>query len=175
MHSQSSRPKLELLLVEAARGSDEARESLLGLYRPYLRLVAGRRMPKLVQQRIDASDIVQQTLVDAVRGLPEFRGQSEPEFTAWMIRLLERNVLMSVRNHTLGKRIGEGMSLADAIASSAGTAEGVSTARSIQEFAHGLGVDVPICDAVVTMLAGEVQPEQVLSLLLSRPRKAEVG
>src|SRR5690606_13045114 len=35
------------------------------------------------------------------------------------------------RNHTLGKRIGEGMSLADAIAASQGTAEGVSTARSI--------------------------------------------
>jgi len=79
------------------------------------------------------------------------------------------------RNHTLGKRIGEGMSLADAIAASQGTAEGVSTARSIQEFAHGLGVDVPICDAVVTMLDGQVRPEQVLGLLLSRPRKAEVG
>lgn len=78
------------------------------------------------------------------------------------------------RNHMLGKRIGEGASLDQAIASSAGTAEGVTTARSIQELAAGLGVDVPICDAVVTMLAGEVAPQDVLGLLLSRPRKAEV-
>jgi glycerol-3-phosphate dehydrogenase (NAD(P)+) len=79
------------------------------------------------------------------------------------------------RNHMLGKRIGEGLSLADAVSSTAGTAEGVASSRSIQELAHGLGVDVPICDAVVTMLAGQVPPEDVLGMLLSRPRKAEVG
>jgi len=78
------------------------------------------------------------------------------------------------RNHMLGKRIGQGLTLEEALASSAGTAEGVSTARSIQELAAATGVDVPICNAVVTMLAGEVAPEDVLALLLSRPRKAEV-
>ena len=36
--------------------------------------------------------------------MPDFRGQTEPEFTAWMMRLLERNLLMSIRNNTLGKR-----------------------------------------------------------------------
>ena len=77
------------------------------------------------------------------------------------------------RNHMLGKRIGQGQTLDEAIASSAGTAEGVTSARSIQELAASLGVDVPICDAVVTMLAGEVAPEAGLALLLSRPRKAE--
>ena len=56
------------------------------MYRPYVRLVAGQRLPRAVQQRVDASDIVQQTLVDAVRGLPDFRGRTEPEFTAWMMK-----------------------------------------------------------------------------------------
>ena len=79
------------------------------------------------------------------------------------------------RNHMLGKRIGQGRTLDEAIASSEGTAEGVVTARSILELATELGVDVPICAAVVTMLAGEVAPEQVLALLLSRPRKAEAN
>ena len=77
------------------------------------------------------------------------------------------------RNHMLGKRIGQGRTLDEAIASTEGTAEGVVTARSILELAESLGVDVPICEAVVTMLAGEVAPEDVLALLLSRPRKAE--
>ena len=104
MDSHSQRLNLEALLGKAARGDQAAREELLGLYRPYLRLVAGQQMPKLVQQRVDASDLVQQTLIDAMRGLPAFRGQTEPEFTAWMMRLLERNLLMSVRNNTLGKR-----------------------------------------------------------------------
>ena len=104
MNSASNRPNLEALLAHVGRGDVAAREELLGLYRPYLRLVAGQRTPQLVQQRLDASDIVQQTLMDAVRGLPDFRGQTEPEFTAWMMKLLERNLLQSVRNNTLGKR-----------------------------------------------------------------------
>ena len=93
MVSESSRPNLRLLLTNAAGGDAAAREALLGLYRPYLRLAVGERIPKLVQKRMDASDIVQQTLLDAVRGLPEFRGHTEPEFTAWMMKLLERNLL----------------------------------------------------------------------------------
>src|SRR5262245_9193522 len=104
MVSESSRPNLTALLTHVAVGDARAREELLALYRPYLRVVAGQRMPRLVQKRIDASDLVQQTLIDAVRGLPEFRGQSETEFTAWIMRLLERNLLMSLRSNTLGKR-----------------------------------------------------------------------
>jgi RNA polymerase sigma-70 factor (ECF subfamily) len=97
-------PHLETLLIEARSGDATAREKLLALYRPYLRLSAGRRLPRVVQKRVDASDIAQQTLIDAVRGLDDFRGRTEPEFTAWMMRLLERNLLQSLRNHTLGKR-----------------------------------------------------------------------
>ena len=104
MVSESSRPNLQLLLMNAARGDAAAREDLLGLYRPYLRLAVGVRIPKLIQKRMDASDIVQKTLLDAVRGLPEFRGQTEPEFTAWMMKMLERNLLQCVRDNTLGKR-----------------------------------------------------------------------
>jgi RNA polymerase sigma-70 factor (ECF subfamily) len=101
---EQSWPHVETLLSESCRGDAAAREELLALYRPYLRLVAGRRLPRVVQKRVDASDIAQQTLIDAVRGLPEFRGHSEPEFTAWMLKLLERNLLQSVRNNMLGKR-----------------------------------------------------------------------
>jgi RNA polymerase sigma-70 factor, ECF subfamily len=101
---ESSRPNLEMLLDEARGGDASAREELLALYRPYLRLAAGRRLPRVVQKRVDASDIAQQTLLDAVRGLDDFRGRTEPEFTAWMMKLLERNLLQCLRNHTLGKR-----------------------------------------------------------------------
>ena len=104
MNSWPSKSELESLLAPDVRGNGSIRQELLQLYRPYLRLVAGQRLPRIVRQRVDASDIVQQTLVDAVRGLPDFRGQTEPEFTAWMMRLLERNLLMSIRNNTLGKR-----------------------------------------------------------------------
>jgi RNA polymerase sigma-70 factor (ECF subfamily) len=104
MNSRPAPPDLECLLAHAALGDPDAREELLRLYRPYLRIVAGRRMPQIVQKRVDASDIVQQTLIDANRGLGDFRGQNEAQFSAWMMRLLERNLLQSVRTNTHGKR-----------------------------------------------------------------------
>lgn len=79
------------------------------------------------------------------------------------------------RNHTLGSHIGRGSSLADAIEATGGTAEGVQTSRSIQELARVHGVDVPICDAVVNMLHHDHPIDEVLTSLLSRPRKAELS
>ncbi len=78
------------------------------------------------------------------------------------------------RNHTLGAHIGRGASLEEALALTHGTAEGVKTSQSIQELASSADVDVPICDGVVRMLAGDVPPSSVVEALLSRPRKAEV-
>ncbi|WP_062314636.1 NAD(P)H-dependent glycerol-3-phosphate dehydrogenase [Demequina rhizosphaerae] len=78
------------------------------------------------------------------------------------------------RNHTLGSHLGQGRTLDEAIALTRGTAEGVKTATAVQELARGAGVDVPICDGVVTMLAGEAPVESVIGALLSRPRKSEV-
>jgi len=78
------------------------------------------------------------------------------------------------RNHSLGSHIGKGLSLEDAIARTGGTAEGVKSSLSIQQLAADVGVDVPICDAVVAMLHGEEPIDGVLRALLSRPRKSEV-
>jgi RNA polymerase sigma-70 factor (subfamily 1) len=88
----------------AKRGDGAAAELLLQRYRPYLRVICSLQLPQLCQSREDASDIVQHTLIDAMRGLPEFRGETEEEFEAWTARLLERNVLQTIRRHTAAKR-----------------------------------------------------------------------
>ncbi len=77
------------------------------------------------------------------------------------------------RNHTLGELIGKGMPLKEAILKIEGTAEGAQTSLSIQQLARMADVEVPICDAVVTMLHGGAEPELVMAELLARPRKAE--
>lgn len=104
MGDAGSRSHVAQLIGLSRQGDDLARDRLIATYRPYLRLLAGRKLPKLIHKRADGSDIVQQTLVDAVRGLPEFRGETEGEFTAWMLKLLERNVLQSARRNTAEKR-----------------------------------------------------------------------
>ncbi|WP_062303989.1 NAD(P)H-dependent glycerol-3-phosphate dehydrogenase [Demequina subtropica] len=78
------------------------------------------------------------------------------------------------RNHTLGAHLGRGSTLDEAISLTRGTAEGVKTAAAVQELAAGAGVDVPICDGVVTMLEGEAPVHAVIEALITRPRKAEV-
>ncbi len=90
--------------VAAQQGDTIARDQLLTEYRPYLRLLAWQQLPRFINKRTDGSDVVQQTLVDAVRGLPDFRGHTEAEFTTWMLKLLDRNLLQAARRNTAEKR-----------------------------------------------------------------------
>ena len=77
------------------------------------------------------------------------------------------------RNHTLGVHMGQGKTLDEAIAATGGTAEGVKTSASVLELAQGVGVDMPITDAVVQVLHHGLPIDRLPELLLNRPRKAE--
>lgn len=77
------------------------------------------------------------------------------------------------RNHSLGVQIGQGRSLADALAASEGVAEGVKSSESVLELARTVGVEMPITDAVVQVLHHGLPVDQMAQLLLARPHKAE--
>jgi len=77
------------------------------------------------------------------------------------------------RNHSLGERIGRGMSLDEALGATGGTAEGVKSSESTLELARSLGVEMPITEAVVGVLTGKVQLADLAPMLLGRPLKAE--
>lgn len=77
------------------------------------------------------------------------------------------------RNRTLGFKIGAGMSVAEALSSSEGVAEGYVTAQSAHELALRLGVELPICEAVYSVLHGGKSAAAALADLLSRPLRAE--
>ncbi|WP_418277955.1 NAD(P)H-dependent glycerol-3-phosphate dehydrogenase [Isoptericola jiangsuensis] len=77
------------------------------------------------------------------------------------------------RNHTLGKHIGQGMTLDEALVATGTTAEGVKSSRSVLELAQKHGVDMPITAGVVAVLHGGLSVEDMARALLSRPQKAE--
>ncbi len=77
------------------------------------------------------------------------------------------------RNHTLGKHIGQGLSLDDSIAATGGTAEGVKSCRSVLELARKVGVEMPITAGVVAVLHEGMPVDEMARGLLSRPQKAE--
>ncbi|PWS34470.1 glycerol-3-phosphate dehydrogenase [Falsiroseomonas bella] len=77
------------------------------------------------------------------------------------------------RNTSLGVELARGASLADALATRVGVAEGVETAPAIVARAAEVGVELPICAAVADLLAGGVSVGDAMGRLLARPRRDE--
>src|SRR3989442_13349463 len=95
-------------LLDAARAGDRAaRDRLFADCRDYLSLAARARVESWLRAKADASDLVQQTLLEAHRGLDQFHGATEAEFLAWLRRILDHNAADLVRRyHASGRRAG---------------------------------------------------------------------
>jgi glycerol-3-phosphate dehydrogenase (NAD(P)+) len=78
------------------------------------------------------------------------------------------------RNHSIGKRLGKGESLAEIVASEKTIAEGIPTARSAWECARRLNVATPIIDQVYAVLYEQKKPTVALEELLRREPKPEL-
>jgi len=72
------------------------------------------------------------------------------------------------RNRQVGLALAQGQSLQQAVASLGHVAEGVYSARTVVQRAMGLGVEMPIAQAVVALLDGHIQPEQAVAALMGR-------
>ena len=68
----------------------------LGRYRNFLRLQA-MGIPARYRPRLESSDIVQQTLLDAHENIHQFRGKSEPEMAKWLSQMLANNISDAMR------------------------------------------------------------------------------
>lgn len=79
----------------------------------------------------------------------------------------------SSRNFSLGVGIGQGRPASTLLADRQTVAEGAFTAPVLQQAAHTIGVDMPVVDAVCTLLRGDAAVDEVISGLLSRPLRAE--
>ena len=77
------------------------------------------------------------------------------------------------RNHMVGKKIGEGMSLSEILAEMRMVAEGVKTAKSVYNLAGRLGVEMPISQEVYRILHEDASPREALTRLMSRDLKHE--
>jgi RNA polymerase sigma-70 factor (ECF subfamily) len=102
MHQPQALP--ELLLAQTRVGDEAARGRLLELYRNYLRLMARTLISQPLRVRLDASDLVQDTLLKAHREFAGFLGSTEPELIAWLRQILVRSLSDQVKRHRAGKR-----------------------------------------------------------------------
>jgi RNA polymerase sigma-70 factor (ECF subfamily) len=78
--------------------------AIFARYRGYLKLAAAIGVDPRLRHKFDASDIVQETLFEAVRDWDRYGGSSEEERLAWLRRMLANNLLDGVRRFRAEKR-----------------------------------------------------------------------
>lgn len=78
--------------------SEPALPRSLGSFRDYLRLLARLQLPPKLLGRLDPSDVVQQTLLQAHQALGQFRGSTDAELAAWLRQILARVMAHALRD-----------------------------------------------------------------------------
>src|SRR6516162_8320044 len=86
-------------LAAAQAGSREALGQVLETFRGYLLLVADRELDAELRAKGGASDLVQDTFLEAQRDFDCFHGNSADELRAWLRRLLLNNVANFTRQY----------------------------------------------------------------------------
>ena len=78
------------------------------------------------------------------------------------------------RNRSLGEELVAGGTLEGYQARTHMVAEGAVACRTVTDVARGLGVEMPIAEAVRSVLAGERTPQECVGLLIDRPQRTEL-
>jgi glycerol-3-phosphate dehydrogenase (NAD(P)+) len=78
------------------------------------------------------------------------------------------------RNHTVGKKIGEGWKLEEILSEMRMVAEGVKTAKSVYNLSRKLDVEMPICQEIYRILYDGDSPVAAVRRLMTRDLKDEL-
>jgi RNA polymerase sigma-70 factor, ECF subfamily len=97
-------PGPERLLALARQGRADCLGTLLELYRNYLHLLARTQIDLHLRGGCSASDMVQETFLQACGHFAQFRGGSEHEFLGWLRRILLNNLGRLVERELASKR-----------------------------------------------------------------------
>ena len=97
--SDADAVKVSELIDRARQGDAECREQLFALCRNYLAFSARAQVHSWLKVKVDASDLVQQTMLEAHRDFERFQGGSEREWLAWLRKILSHNVADFVRHY----------------------------------------------------------------------------
>ncbi len=90
---------LSKLLTSARDGNTSACDELLARYQEWLRLLARLQLDASLPGKCEPSDVVQQTMLEAFRALPQFRGGTETELLAWLRKILAHVITHEVRRY----------------------------------------------------------------------------
>ena len=91
MNAESS--QLAGWLTLARQGDESARNRLFEACRSFVAVTARVQLHRRLQTKVDPSDLVQQSMLEAHRGFENFRGRTPEEWLAWLKQIVQHNVL----------------------------------------------------------------------------------
>ena len=86
-----SQSRFEELIHRARSGDRSAENELMQKCRSYVTLIARAQIEGWMRTKFDASDLVQQTLLEAHQGIEKFKGETEAEWLGWLRGILNHN------------------------------------------------------------------------------------
>ncbi|HEV8060255.1 MAG TPA: sigma-70 family RNA polymerase sigma factor [Gemmataceae bacterium] len=92
------------LLDRARKGDGNAVEQLLGQFRESLRRMIALRLDPALTARLDASDVVQDVLVEASRRMDDYLHSSTMPFHLWLRHIAKDHVIDAHRKHRKAQR-----------------------------------------------------------------------
>src|SRR5215831_15017970 len=87
------------LLAQAAAGDETALGQLFSRYRKRLKQMVHLRLNRLLQGRIDDSDILQDAYLEAAKRLPEYLATRPLPFFLWLRHLTGEKLIDAHRRH----------------------------------------------------------------------------
>lgn len=97
-------PEIAQLLKQARQGDREAVDKLLGQYREALRRRISLRLDPALAARLDASDVVQDVLLEASRRLQDYLKNPGMPFGAWLQHISRDHLIDAWRRHRQAQR-----------------------------------------------------------------------
>ena len=96
---ESHADELSMLVERAAEGDEQAWQRLMSDHWPRLRRMVALRMDPRLQGRIDPSDVVQESYIDAARRLAEYAKNPAMPFFVWLRWLTGQKLMEQHRRH----------------------------------------------------------------------------
>ncbi|TWU00694.1 RNA polymerase sigma factor [Botrimarina colliarenosi] len=94
----------EHLLDGVRRGESEAKDRLFDRHRGAIRRMIDLRMDRVLERRVDASDIVQDVLIEANRRLTDYLANPIMPFHLWLRQMAKDRLIDAHRRHRVAAR-----------------------------------------------------------------------
>ena len=103
--------ELAELLAGAAQGDEAALTQLFSLYRKRLKQMVRLRLNRLLQGRVDDSDILQETYLEASKRLPDYLANEPLPFFLWLRHITGEKIIDVHRRHVGAKMRNAGQEI----------------------------------------------------------------